>query len=66
MYLLTGHKLAQDETCFDPNHVDNTQKHRTEIVRCLTRNEALNLENKADIVNEALSSLLDIINQEVK
>jgi ParB/RepB/Spo0J family partition protein len=66
MYLLTGHKLAQDETCFDPNHVDNTQKHRTDIVKGLTRNEALNLENKADIVNETLSSLLDIINQEVK
>ena len=66
MYLLTGHKLAEYEIGLDPNHVDNTQKHRTEILRYLTRNEAFFLERKADIVFDALLSLLDIINHEVK
>lgn len=33
MFLLIGHKLEQDKIGFDPNHVDNTQKHRTEIVK---------------------------------
>lgn len=44
MFLLIDHMLTQHEIGFDPNHVDNTQKHRSKIVRYLARNEALNLE----------------------
>ena len=32
IFLLIGHRLTQDEIGFDPNHVDNTQKHRSKIM----------------------------------
>lgn len=66
LHILTGHRLAQGETYYEPNHVDNTQKHRTDIIKSLTRGEALKLENDIQVLNDALSSTLDILNQEVK
>jgi hypothetical protein len=61
MYLLTGHKLDEDETSYEPNHIDNTEKHRQEIVNHLDGRQKQLLLDHAELLSDALSSLMDII-----
>lgn len=62
MYLLTGHKLSEDETRYEPNHVDNTEIHRKEIVSFLDERQKDSLYENALLLSDVLSSLMDIIN----
>jgi hypothetical protein len=64
MHLLTGHQLTQGQQKYEPIHIDTTDKHRSEFVRELTPNEVTILENDLDVLGEALSSLLDILQKE--
>jgi hypothetical protein len=64
--LVTGYQLKQGTTYYDLNHIDNTQRHRTDLAKDLTKSELNFLEHNADMLSEALSSLLDIINEELK
>jgi hypothetical protein len=64
MYLLTGHKLAQGEQKYEPIHIDTSEAHRSKIVKELTPNELALLENDLDVLGEALSSLLDVLDKE--
>jgi hypothetical protein len=66
LYLVTGYQTKQGETYYDLNHIDNTQRHRTDLVKGLTKSELNYLEHNADMLSESLSSLLDIINEELK
>ena len=62
MYLLTGHKLNEDETFYEPNHVDRTEKHRQDMVNELDERQKNLLYDNAEVLSDALSSLMDIIN----
>jgi hypothetical protein len=62
MYLLTGHKLTEDETDYEPNHVDNTEKHRQDMVNHLDERQKILLYDNAELLYDTLSSLMDIIN----
>jgi hypothetical protein len=64
MYLLTRYELKQGQQKYEPIHIDNSEKHRAEIARELTPNEVIILENDLDVLGEALSSLLDILQKE--
>jgi hypothetical protein len=64
MYLLIGHKLAQGEQKYEPIHIDTTEHHRSKIARELTPNELKLLETDLDVLGEAISSMLDILNKE--
>jgi hypothetical protein len=65
MYLLIGHKLTQgDVVKYEPIHVDNTQDYRSKIVRGLTVNEVTIMEDDLEVLGDAMSSMLDILDQE--
>jgi hypothetical protein len=61
MHILTGHKLTEDETCYDPTHISNTETHRKDIINALTENEKNILYHNAAILSDALDSLMDRI-----
>jgi len=62
MYILTGHKLNEDETFYEPNHVDSTEKHRQDMVNELDERQKNLLYENAEVLFDAVSSLMDIIN----
>ena len=64
MHLLTGHRLSQKDQKYEPIHIDTTEKHRSEITRELTPNEVIILEDDLDVLGEAISSMLDILQKE--
>ena len=63
---MIGHKLVQKQQKYEPIHIDQTQDHRTKFARELTPNEVAILEKDLDVLGEAISSMLDILNQEGK
>ena len=62
MYTLTGHKLTEDETSYEPKHVDSTEKHRQDMVNELDERQKNLLYENAEVLNDVLLSLMDIIN----
>jgi hypothetical protein len=61
MYPLTRHKLTEDESNYEPNHTDNTEKNRQDIVKDLTEREKDILYSNALMLTDELESLCDII-----
>lgn len=65
LYQSTGYRLNQFTTTYEPKHVENTEKHRIEILKGLTSNELKKLENDLDILDEVTQSWLDLIHREI-
>lgn len=65
LYQSTGYRLNQYITTYEPKHVENTEKHRIEILKGLTDGELKKLENDLDILDEVTQSWLDLIHREI-
>ena len=65
MYLGTGHKLTEDETCYEPNHVDATQKHRFAILHEMDERQIAQLVEDIEIIQDLLDSYLHEIDETV-
>jgi hypothetical protein len=60
MYLGIGHKLTENETYYKPNHVDATQKYRSDLLKDVTKNEILKLSDLG-ILRDRIDSFIDLI-----
>jgi hypothetical protein len=61
MHLGTGHKLTEEETCYEPNHIAATQKYRFAMLNEMTEHQIAKLEEDIEIVQDLLNSFLDEI-----
>jgi len=63
--LITGHKLEETEFCYDPKHIDYSERHRIDILNDITKRQILNLENTLEVLKDGISSYLDLIDKKV-
>jgi len=65
LHLMTGHQLTTGEYSYEPKHVDYSERHRIEILKDMTKNQILNLENTLEVLQDAIASYLELIDKEV-
>lgn len=66
MFLGTGIKPAENESYYEQNHVDDTERYRDAILKDLTKRELETLEHDFDILDELMFSFLDKIHEALK
>ncbi|TVL96756.1 MAG: hypothetical protein CV087_23290 [Candidatus Brocadia sp. WS118] len=65
LHMMTGHSLTKGEYSYEPHHVDYSERHRINILKDMTKNQILNLENTLEVLKDAISSYLELIDKEV-
>ena len=55
------HKLTENETYYEPNHVNATQKHRSDMLKDVTKNKILKFETDLEVLRDMLDSFIDLI-----
>ena len=63
MHLGTGHKLTEDESCYEPNHIHATQKHRFALLNEIDKRQLVRLVGEIEIVRDLLDSFLHEIDE---
>ena len=66
MFLGTGIKPDENESYYKPNHVDDTEGYRDDILKDLNKRELEILEHDFDILDELMFSFLDKIHEALK
>jgi hypothetical protein len=66
IYVGTGHKLTEDETYYEPNHIDATQRHRFAILNKLDEKQINMLVHHLGILDDLLDSFLHEIDESLK
>ena len=55
------HKLTENETYYELNHVDATQIHRSDMLKDVTKNKILKLKTDLEVLRDIIGSFIDLI-----
>jgi len=66
IFLGTGIKPAENESYYEPNQVDDTERYRDDILKDLTKRELEILEHDFDILDDLMFSFLEKIHEALK
>lgn len=66
MYNSTAYKIHSSESTYEPKHIENTEKHRIDILKGLEKNELIMLETNIGLLKDLTNSFLDLIDREIE